>query len=121
MARELLFRLTRDDFEWEYFRAGGKGGQNQNKVSSACRCRHPPSGVVVECREERDQITNRRRAFQRLAEHPRFRAWLRVKVAEHDLGKSIEQQVDESMAPRFLVWEGHDGQRWVPLTLEAEG
>lgn len=34
MSRQLLFSVTRDDCDWQTFRAGGKGGQNQNKVSS---------------------------------------------------------------------------------------
>ena len=32
MAKELLFSVTKDDFDWDYFRAGGKGGQHQNKT-----------------------------------------------------------------------------------------
>ncbi len=48
-----------EDLEWEFYRSGGKGGQNVNKVSSAARVRHKPSGIVVSAQTERDQHQNR--------------------------------------------------------------
>lgn len=109
MSKQLLFSLTKEDFDWQFFRAGGKGGQNVNKRDSACRCVHLESGAKGESREERHQHLNRKLAFQRCVETKEFKNWLRLKTSATIAGYAdIERYVDKMMKPENIKVEYYD-------------
>jgi protein subunit release factor A len=91
--REKVLTVTIKDCEVQTFRAGGKGGQNQNKRDSGVRVVHVPSGARGESREERSQLANKKRAFRRMAESPEFCRWVEFQHAR--IADRVEEQLRE--------------------------
>ena len=78
--------VRKRDLKIEFFRAGGPGGQNQNKRDSACRITHIPTGLSSESRVYKEQVKNKEAAFKKLADKlvPLMKEQLRADKVDHD-------------------------------------
>lgn len=92
------------------FRAGGKGGQNQNKRDTGVRWIHPASGARGEARDERSQLQNKKLAWRRMCETKAFKAWIRKQTGNDAL---LIAEVERELWPDRLRVETKDEDgRW---------
>ena len=85
--------INMDDVRVDYYRASGAGGQHVNKTSSAVRMTHLPTGIVVQCQNERSQLQNKERCLQ----------LLRAKLFEYE--KAIQDQKISDLAGDYQAIE----------------
>lgn len=82
------------DVKMERFHSSGKGGQNVNKVETAVRLRHGPSGIVVECQQQRSQLQNREKAME----------MLKSRLYQLELDKREEAKALKEGAKKKIEW-----------------
>ncbi len=118
VGRTLLFSVTLSDCEVQHFRAGGSGGQNQNKRDSGTRIIHHPSGARGESREERSQLQNTKTAFRRMAASPLFQWWLKQESLRIRGEETAAEWVAAELAnPAHVRVEGRTAQGdWVEIS-----
>jgi protein subunit release factor B len=105
--------LNKKHLDISYFVGSGKGGQNKQKNSTGVQIIHKETGAIGRCSEHRSQLQNKKQAFLNLCKTSKMKVWINKKVYEIRNKKTIEEIVNETMQPKFLVIEKKENGKWV--------
>lgn len=111
--KEKLFSVTLADCEVQTFRSGGPGGQHQNKTETGVRIIHRASGARGESRQERSQLQNKKLAFRRMTQDPKFKIWLNREIYIRNGILTPEQRAEQDMIPDNIRVEVRRDGKWV--------
>ena len=109
--------IKEDELSWEFTRSGGHGGQNVNKVATAVRLTHTPTGIIISCRQERSQEQNRKIALallrSQLWELEQEKKASRIQDLRSNIGRSMRaEKIRTYNYPQNRVTDHRIGKSW---------